>query len=451
MIVRRRVSINAVTRFAALYLVLVAYSAVYEYFYEYQLTPLYHDMFTAYDPTRAGIYTAIRYLTPLAILPIGTKLRAAGQFITGTLAIIVFIPIPIVFVPMTSIHEYWMTYSLLWIGYFIVCSLSSLDIKLRSADFSDARYKQLLTAILLVLGLGLVYVFATNHVQLVSLANAHAARTKVTVSGLQGYLLPGYVSSFGGLLVAIAVLYKRYYLIPVALVGFIACYATIEERTAAIMPFWIAYILLTQKYIFRKSAIGFLMCVMAPFLLLVFGATIIGTANRQSIFYDLFTLATYRVYSIPAIGFNVYNNFFHFNPHTYWSHINVVSKFVHNPYNGEPLGLVMDQNYHLGSYNTSFLETDGLAAAGIAVVPWICAVFGMVLVAVNSCMRGLSVRTLAIVTAGSSIALIDTGIGPGLLTNGLIILCAVLFFAPRRAPWTDVNRKSISREATPEA
>jgi hypothetical protein len=50
-------------------------------------------------------------------------------------------------------------------------------------------------------------------------------------------------------------------------------------------------------------------------------------------------------------------------------------------------------------------------------------------------MRGLNMTLLAILMAGPSIALIDTGLGPGLLTNGLALLALFLTFAAREAPW----------------
>jgi len=224
-------------------------------------------------------------------------------------------------------------------------------------------------------------------------------------------------------------------LVPLALVGFLICYVTIEERAAAIMPLWIAFFYFSHKYFFRNSVTRYLLCVMSPFLILVGAAAIIGTSDSESLFYSLFTLATYRIYSVPATAFNVYYNFFHFNPHTYWTHINLVSEFVRNPY-GQPLALVMQDSYRAGNYNASFLETDGLAAAGIAALPWICVVFGVILVAINTCARRLDTRALALVMAGPSIAMIDTGIGPSLLTNGVALLALVLLLAPRVAPWT---------------
>ena len=438
-----RINLRAAARYATLYLLLVGYGAIYEYFYEHQLTPLFHDMFTAYDPARAGIYTAILFLTPLAILPIGTTFRAAGQFVAGSLSVLLFIPIPIVFVPMPSVGEYWEIYGLLWTGYFILCSLSSLNIDIGAGRLTDAEFKGVLKVVFVIVGLGMLWVLATNRVDLVGIRHAEGVRSETTVSGLQGYLLPSYVTCFGGLVLAAAIAYRRYYLIPLAIIGYMICYATLEERTAAIMPFWVAYFYLAQKYFFRDSVTRYVLCIMAPFLVLVGAAAIVGTSNQKSVFYTLFTLATYRVFSVPAIGFNLYQNFFHFNPHTYWSHITLVSKFVDSPYD-QPLGQVMEETYRMSSYNVSFLETDGLAAAGIFSLPWICAVFGAVLVAVNSCARGLDVRILALLMAGSSIVLMDTGIGPGLLTNGLALLAVLLLLAPRRPPWTGTSRRSLS-------
>ncbi len=442
---RFRIPIRVLLQYLALYGILIGYGAIYEYFYQYQLSPLFHDMFLAYDPVRAGIYREIDFLTPLAILPLGIRLRAAGQFIAGTMAIILFIPIPIVFVPFPSLHEFWSIYWTLWIGYFLVCLFSSLDIDFRISSFGEDRYKRLLTVLYVAIGLALLYVLASNRVELVSLGKAHAARHGVTISGLQGYLIPAYFSSFGGLLVAIAISYRRYGLLLLALLGFLICYVTIEERTAAIMPLWLAYAYCAQRFFYRNSAIRFLLCVMAPFLVLVAGAAIIGTSHRHSFFYYVFTLATYRIYSIPANAFNVYYNYFHFNPHTYWSHINIVSKFVQNPYGGQSLPHLMSVSYRLGSYNASFLETDGLAAAGVTAVPWVCGAFGLILLFLNSCMRKLDLGVLCLVTAGSSIALIDTGIGPGLLTNGLVLLALVLAVAPRVAPWARAVRSESKR------
>ncbi len=436
MISRGRVPLGLAARYIGLYLVLVGYSLAYEHLYQYQLTPLVHDDFTAFDPGRSGIYTAIAFLTPLAILPMGVRLRSAGQFIVGSLTVLLFIPIPIVFVPMPTTSEYWTIYSLLWVGYFILCSLCSLSVTTRTAQFTDAGYRRLLTMVFVIVGLLMVYVAATNRVQLVWLEGTHAAQADVTVKGLEGYVLPAYICSFGGLIIAAGVAYRRYFLIPLAIAGFLICYATIEERTGAIMPFWIAFVFFSQKYLFRDSVARYLLCVMAPYLVLAAIAIFLGSVDRQSVFYTVFMLANYRAYAVPAIAFNVYYNFFNFGPHTFWTHITLVSKFMPSPYD-QTLSLVMENAYNMGNYNASFLETDGIAAAGISMLPWVCALFGAALVVINSCTRRMSVKMLALLMAGPSIVFMDVGLGPGLLTNGVALLCVILLLAPREPPWTE--------------
>lgn len=428
------ISIRGGFRLLSLYLVLVLYSVAYEYFYATQLTELYHDDYTAFDFSKLGIYRLLCFLTPLALLPLGTRLRAPAQLIVGAAAVFIFIPIPVVFVAMVSEAEFWQVYALLWVGYLTVCTLASLAVNMRMPAVTDLRYQRALLIALLVGAFGFVYTVATNHFQIVALDKAHAAQADVTVTGWEAYLLGGYMGSFGGLVIAFAVMYRRYLLIPLALVGYYFCYGTLSERGALLMPPWIVYIYLMQRFFFRDSVCRYALTVMAPFLFFFFLSFFLGLQDRLSTFYDIFTLTNYRLYSVPAIGFNVYYDFFAMNPHTHWSHIGFISNFVHYPY-GQPLPTVMANAYELGNDNAAFLETDGIAAAGVATLPFISLIFGLVMVGINTCLRGLNGTLCAIVMASVSVILIDTGLGPGLVTNGLAAMAIVLLFAPRDTPW----------------
>ncbi len=441
MIFPRTIRIERIASLLGLYVVLVFYSAAYEHFYAYQLTPLFNNAnpFIVYDFSRQGIYTLIQFLTPLAILPMGARLRAPGQFIIGALAIFIFIPIPIVFVPMVTATQFWHIYSLLWVGYFAACTMSSFAIRISLPIQSERRFGKMMIAIYTLFCLGFAFVLATNRVAVVGLAKAHEAREGVTITGWQAYMLVAYITSFGGLLVALAIMFRKYHVLILAAVGYLVCYATLEERNAAIMPAWIAFIYGAHKLFFRDSVTKYMITVMTPFICGSLFASFIGTENRHSILYAAFMLANYRLYSVSALAFNVYFNFFQTHPLTYWAHINLVSKFVQYPY-GAPLALVMADAYHMGNYNAAFLETDGLAAAGTTVLPFISIVFGLALAAINSCMRDLNLTMCAILTAGSSVALIDTGIGPGLLTNGLALLAVIMLFAPRDGRWRQLHR-----------
>jgi hypothetical protein len=430
----RQWDLYSLFRLLVLYAVLVLYSLAYEYFYSDLLTPLIQDDFTAYDFSKSDVYTSIAFLTPLALLPMGTRLRAPGQFIVAALSVFMFIPIPIVFAAMVSTSEYWMVYLLLWVGFLALSTLSSMCVNFPLPQIDERTFKKALVVTSVFFGAGLLYVLATNRFSIVSLNQAHEERGYITISGLQGYLTVGYTASFGGLMAAMALMYRKYWALALALAGFVICYGTLEGRNSALMPAWIAYIYLGHRWFYRDSVSKLLLTLIAPFLVGIVAITIVGTTDRESFVYDAFTLANYRLFSVPAIGFNIYYNFFSNNPFTYWSHITFVGNFVSNPY-GMTLGEVMEDAYHMGSYNGSFLETDSLAAAGVVTLPFISLVFGLVLLAVNSCMRGLNVTLLAVVTAGASIALIDTGIGPAVLSNGLAFLSVFMLFVPRGASW----------------
>lgn len=434
MIVFRRLPLAEFGKVLILYLVLVGYSACYEYFYATQLTELYHDEYTAFDFQKFGVYRLLCFLTPLAILPLGTRLRAPAQLIVGAAAVFIFIPIPIVFAAMVGETEFWGVYALLWMAYFVACSFASFAIKVSLPNESDFRFRRFVLFFFIFVGLGFTYAVATNHFQIVSLDKAHAAQADVTVSGLQGYLLGGYLGSWGALLIAMAIMFRKYYLIPLAIVGFVCCYGTLSERGALLMPPWILYIYFAHRFFFRDSVIKYVVTVMTPFLFFFSLSFALGLEDRMSTFYDIFTLANYRLYSVPAISFNLYYTFFSTNPFTYWSHIGFIANFVHYPYS-QPLSAVMAEAYAFGNDNAAFLETDGIAAAGPVTMPFIAVVYGLVMMGINSCLRGLNGTLCAIVMAGASVMLIDTGIGPGLLTNGLAAMVLILLLAPRGASW----------------
>lgn len=446
MIIRRYCSVDGILRVLAVYLVLVLYCAGYEYFYAKQLTELFSDDYTAFDYGKLGVYKLICFLTPLAILPLGTRLRASSQIIVGAAVVFIFIPITVVFVPMVTAPEYWRIYGLLWLTYFIVCSLASLSVPVRVPKLSERGFQRLLLIFYGLVGLGFLYCVATNHFQIVSLDKAHDAQGDVTVKGWQGYLIVGFSGSWGGMLIALAVMYRKYYLLPLAVIGFYCCYGLLSERTAILMPFWIAYIYLAQRWFFRDSMVRYMFTVMTPFAVFTLLGFVIGLEDRESAFYDLFTLANYRLYAVPAISFNIYYNYFFTHPFTHWSHIGFISNFVHYPY-GRALAAELADAYSFGNENASFIETDGIAAAGPLAMPLAALVFGLVMLAINSCLRGLNRPLWAIVMAAASVTLIDVPIGPGIITNGLAVMSVVLLFAPRDAPWNLRRLQPLPRPA----
>jgi hypothetical protein len=185
-----------------------------------------------------------------------------------------------------------------------------------------------------------------------------------------------------------------------------------------------------QRLFFRASLARYLLTLIFPFLVGMFFFWMGEINGEGTLLTTVFGLSNFRMYTIPAVAFNYYYNYFHMHPLTLWSHINVVANFVHYPY-GKQLSLLMNDVFQYGNYNASFVETDGLAAGGPTSIPFVSGIFGLILICINSCMRGLGATTVALVMASPAIVFVNVRLGPALLTNGLVVLTLVLLFAPK--------------------
>jgi hypothetical protein len=418
-----------VGRLFCLYSLFVVYAHCYELFLAYQISTTFS--YVRFDFLRLDDYHAVEILMPLAALPVGTRIRAASQYVAGAMIVFVFIPIPLVFIPAVSSPQFWSVFPYLWIAAFVVAALSTRSIAHNIRTLREEKFRPLLIVVASIFFVGLAYTALTNNLSFVDFSQIHDIRNNLQFGGGQGYIIYGFTAAFGGMFAAFAIRYKKLYILPVILTGFAVSYGVLVIKTAALTPFWIVYVAVAQRYFFRTSMIKYFVTLMMPFFL---GSIffIVSNADRESLLYAGFTIANYRLYTIPAEAFNVYYAFFETHPWTYWSHINIVSYFVSYPYE-QPLSVLMEDAFQMGNYNASFVETDGLAAAGVQAIPLAALAFGMALVAVNSCLRGLSPFFVAIVMASPAIVFIDVGIGTGLLTNGVGMLALFLLFAPRES------------------
>jgi hypothetical protein len=89
----------------------------------------------------------------------------------------------------------------------------------------------------------------------------------------------------------------------------------------------------------------------------------------------------------------------------------------------------------MGAFNASFLETDGLAAAGPDATLIACAAFSIILIAINSALNGLPRVLIALTMCVASIAFINVPMMTALLTEGILPASLLLAFAPRGEFW----------------
>jgi hypothetical protein len=426
-------NLDAIWRLLILYMALVLYGYGYELYYAYQLTPIYFgDALIRYDASRSLDYRLVEFLTPLALLPIGTRLRTAGQYIMGPLSVIIFIPVPIVFIPMATGERFWTIYVLFWLGILIAARCSALSFSIHIKPLSERGFKHLFYAVTTFFFVALAATTATSGISFVTFAETGSARQLSNLSALGGYAIYMFSYSFGGFIIAMAFVYRKFLIVGLAVLGFVICYGVHSIKLAALAPFWLLYIVLARKYFFRDSMVRYFIAVMAPLIILSL-LTLGGLeGTRGSLLEAAFALTSFRLFTIPALGFNIYYDFFLSHPLTYWSHINIIGAFVHYPYS-DSLPVIMRDTYNMGTYPAAFPMMEGLAAGGPESLPLIFAVFGFCLIGINTAMRNVPLWQLAAIMAIPSLAFIDVGLGTALVSDGIGILAITLSLAPKES------------------
>jgi len=446
--------LRPVGRVVFLYLLLVGYAFAYTYFFATLTagpTGL-NQRFIIFDPSRLSDYVTIVLLTPVAMLPIGTRLRTPGQMIYALSCVFFFIPIPVQFLAMVPARQYWVVYIVLWISSAILALTSRICVKLRVRTLSVTGYRHLSIGVMCFFAISLLLA-ARNGIHIVGFADIYKYRmstdANLKISPIFGYPIAMFIGTFGGFAVATAVAFRKYSLIALSVLCFVLAYGVSAAKTAAMGPAWLLYIAVADRYFIKGgtngSMIRFLAVMASPYVVMGAIWTVVGQSPlfSQMIIlklatYELYSLSNYRLFTIPPEAFSVYYDFFQTHPYTYWSHINIVGMFVTYPY-AQPLPVVMQNTYFLGDYNTGFITTDGLAAGGIAAIPFISIVMSLVVIAMNSTTSRLNVRYLIIAMSVPLVAFIDAPLSTWLLTYGAGPMCLLFLFAPR-GPGSPVGR-----------
>lgn len=432
-----RALVAPLARILGLYIVLASYGLAYAYVYTNEISPLLQYIqgrIFVVDFTRIDDYVFVALVTPLALLPTGERIVAAGQYLVAVLAIIIFIPVPLIFVSQVDRQTFYSVYVLLWLGIFIVAVASRFSFNLRVTQLSEKQFSVLYYTILILSFLGLLYA-ARGGLTFVDLDKASQERPgNLNLNFVQSYTTTWFIGSFGGFLVTFAIILRRYIILPLVLGGFVLAYGITVLKFALLAPAWITYAFVMSRF-FKASMTRYCLAVAMPFFALS-GMWIIIRPDHSSVLYAAFLIANLRLYVIPAGAFNVYYDYFHSlaHPVTYLSHVTLFQFFLRYPY-GEGIAVVMRDQYHMGTYNASFLMGDGLAGFGVSGILVICILFSLVLLAINTCFTGLKPFILAISLAIPSFWLINVPLFTTLLSSGLGFLSVVMLFVPRQASW----------------
>lgn len=423
----------------SLYLFLVLYQFSSLYVLENFLSVTFGYMHISYNPERGAIYFWVCVITPLAILPAGTRLQTASQFMFPVLIALIMSITPLFLVGEVKGWTFWAMYGCIFASMAMLALASRLEFKGLVHPVSEKQYK-LRAWILAIFFIMTLAGGATQNFHFVSFAEIYSIRGSDAYSEL-GFIIRVvcmYVFSLGGLFVGLGLLRKSKMLVSVAMFGFIFCYGVSQYKSAIMAPAWLIYIYLAGRYFCKDSTLKYYFALTLPFfagalLLVLFPDARSFKANF--IVFAYLTYVNFRFYGTSNEAVGLYHDFFTHHQVTHWSHITGVDFFLHYPYGSRQIAEVLENQYKIGNFNASFLATDTVAAYGYEVMPLVTLAMALFYVLMNSVSRGIDKRAILVMMIMPALMFNERAFATSLLTGGIIFFMFYLSWIPKS--WRD--------------
>ena len=233
--------------------------------------------------------------------------------------------------------------------------------------------------------------------------------------------------AFNPFLIALGLTEKKISLVFMGTIGEILIYATLANKGVLLSPLFILafyYFVIADKNKNKslKTASVIISLMLITYLLYLY--------NLNYFTYEFFFLIFVRVFGIVPAMFASYIHFFNANSFTYYSHINIVSKFIQYPYEkslGEEVGFFLVGDGHLDA-NAGFWASDGYGGLGYLGIVIIGIVIGFIFILFNSiCQKKLKLSCTAFIPF--TMLLCNGSLFTSLLTGGGLLVLIFIFFS----------------------
>jgi len=269
-----------------------------------------------------------------------------------------------------------------------------------------------------------------GHLQLVSFADVYTLRSEnsdLSESGLVGYALANLAWALNPYLMAKGLAERQKPSLWIGLAGQVVLYSTLGQKGVLLSTVVVvgAYYGLLRAPAISAVAISRIMVTVCaiPMIPLVMGLA----EDQSTVIQQLVALVYMRTLGIAAAATGMYINFFQSHPLTYYSHINLVSLFVHYPYQmslGQVIGfdlVAKDLNA-----NANFYATDGYAALGAVGIVLIGPILGVFLSVANA-VTARSLRLACAAFVPFVMIVSNSSLFTSLLSGGGFLLLLVLY------------------------
>jgi len=223
---------------------------------------------------------------------------------------------------------------------------------------------------------------------------------------------------------------KRWWLIAVAMAGYLLLYGLGGSKTTLFSFIYFPAIILWLIYI-KKNTIPVFMLGLCFLLVLGICLRMIGL---EHVAYWYTAVVNFRTFSIPAQMIAQHYEFFNHNALTYMSHVNILKSFIPFPYD-------MDIPRTIGMYfynapvgaNAGFWASDGIAGfgpIGIILMSFVCAFIFWVF---DSMAKRYDPRFVIISATFIATTFANTPLPTTLVSGGLGFLFVALWLLPKKS------------------
>lgn len=287
---------------------------------------------------------------------------------------------------------------------------------------SIQTFDRALTLILL-LSVATIAVGAFYNFRIVAPDDIYHFRDKITAPTIVNYLVTIVSNALLPFAFAGFLIRKAHWWAAAVLVLLLFFYPITLSKVALLTPVWLVIMLLLSKIFEARTTV-----ILSLFAAILAGLVLLILLRAHASLF--FSTINFRLFAIPSVAMDVYNDFFSRHDLTYFCQISVLKPIMRCPYQ-EQLSLVMERTYDLGNFNASLFATEGVASVGPLFAPVAAFVCGLAIALANRLSAGLPPRFILISGAILPQIMLNVPLTTALLTHGGAILFLLWYLTPR--------------------
>jgi hypothetical protein len=252
------------------------------------------------------------------------------------------------------------------------------------------------------------------------LAQTHSRAIAYAIENVNGALIPFAFACF--------LARKRWLMLAAACVISLLYYpVTLTKLSLFTVPLLISMAILVSWF---EARVCVILSLLVPLVIGLSAVTGVEWSEVTLPRLVLFLSLNFRPLAIPAISLEHYFAFFSDHALTGFCQISALKVIIACPY-GNQLGVVLENQYHLGNMNASLFATEGVASVGPLFAPIAALACGFVIALGNKVSTGLPPGFILISAAVISHILLDVPLSTTLVSKGLGVLMLLWYLTPR--------------------